>query len=63
MIYLKERNEIKIKAIVNDGVPLNSTYGKYEDMWGDGKLYTIIYLVDRNTFNIEKAREEAGCND
>lgn len=60
--HIKNFNKVEIQAVIDDNTDFNEIYDNYKIEKKEGKIYTLSYIVDRKTFDIEKERKENGCN-
>lgn len=60
--HIKNFNKVEVQAIIDDNTDFNEIYDNYKIEKKEGKIYTLSYIVDRKTFDIEKERKENGCN-
>lgn len=59
---IKNFNKVEIQAVIDDNIDFNEIYNNYKIEKKEGKIYTLSYMVDRRTFDIEKERKENGCD-
>ena len=60
--HIKNFNKVEIQAVIDDNTDFNEIYDNYKIEKKEGKIYTLSYIVDRKTFDIEKERRKNGCN-
>lgn len=59
---IKNFNKVEIQAVIDDNIDFNEIYNNYKIEKKEGKIYTLSYMVDRKTFDIEKERRKNGCD-